>query len=963
MVMSQPKEGIRKQEGPKIGSIEIPKKIYDENSVIAYESESEIRKGEYLNTQFGTSQQFEQLIQDQFKNKIVTQPQENQILTDKNQNQIKTENQKQNQINIENQQQNQINIKNQQQNQNQNVTQDELYDQIVRFIFECDVNQVKDSLEIMNKMEYYDLINKQDELGNTLLMLACKLQSIDIRYHDIIALLLKYDANPKQMDKNKWSCMEECLFQKNIGTSLKILNSLIVQKFHSIQNTKRQIDMILGQLPDFYVEIQFNFTSNVIPFVQKFAPQETFKITKYGRQIKCETNFGGFKKYKLKKEKQIIYYHTSSEVVKDISNFLVIANLDKKKYYYPLQKLDGEEKVLIVQDLIKNENLQGNLQIMDVQTKKSKSLFGNNISESVQGYQTQKFDLNLKYKYSLSKNRQDEFFDQQSEQDYILEDKTGTNSRSNSPRKVIFQNSVIYQNEKKFNPQIQRIIQKGGTCVLPQNNFSGIQSLNLQNSFQLFNQDPQRRKSKLASIAIDGQNSNSILLLEESQPSFQPIQQINSVLNPQSNRKLSNQQSTLLVKPKKKKQQEKAKKSKVNLWVSKEYPLRFIDILPIIKILGLGNELLVNLTDMLEQDTVNQILMNEGIKMDQEENSDFSESNPQEVQGKLNFACGVKNCDSKFKGNKKVEAQQDFLLHFNERHQDIIVDQGLSNEKQIIKTYLKKHQKLNYYCKICKKNGEDQRFSQVNNVKDRSGLEPHVKHKHPELFTSKEQKDLQKNDQNAWREQWCGYSGPQRTTVGRPNNNYIPSKYGSGQQDAESDNEINEEEEKFYLSLGINVRKNRQIELSEFKKYLDIIEILFSQKEIIEQKQKEIYPNYVTNDQRPNAQFIEKIGSEYLHPYLDEQCQNKFSNLCYLVYNQRNPEVKKVENSQQYPEGCKDYLGFIIIACVKKICQLKNNINIQLSMQEEEAINLFQSVFENFNQFFQEIQTSNIPNI
>lgn len=31
--------------------------------------------------------------------------------------------------------------------------------------------------------------------------------------------------------------------------------------------------------------------------------------------------------------------------------------------------------------------------------------------------------------------------------------------------------------------------------------------------------------------------------------------------------------------------------------------------------------------------------------------------------------------------------------------------------------------------------GEEQRFSQVNNVKDRSGLEPHVKHKHPEIFT------------------------------------------------------------------------------------------------------------------------------------------------------------------------------------------------------------------------------------
>ena len=58
---------------------------------------------------------------------------------------------------------------------------------------------------------------------------------------------------------------------------------------------------MLSDVPDFYLEIKWEFESTIIPFISKVAPSDTFQIWKYGRSVRCDSTFAGFEKYKEKR--------------------------------------------------------------------------------------------------------------------------------------------------------------------------------------------------------------------------------------------------------------------------------------------------------------------------------------------------------------------------------------------------------------------------------------------------------------------------------------------------------------------------------------------------------------------------------------------------------------------------------------------------------------------------------------
>jgi hypothetical protein len=53
----------------------------------------------------------------------------------------------------------------------------------------------------------------------------------------------------------------------------------------------------------------WQFNSTLVPFLEKIAPYDTFKIWKYGRSIRLDSTFAGFNGLKVKRRPRSIYFN------------------------------------------------------------------------------------------------------------------------------------------------------------------------------------------------------------------------------------------------------------------------------------------------------------------------------------------------------------------------------------------------------------------------------------------------------------------------------------------------------------------------------------------------------------------------------------------------------------------------------------------------------------------------------
>ncbi|KAL4484244.1 hypothetical protein ABPG72_003528 [Tetrahymena utriculariae] len=286
----------------------------------------------------------------------------------------------------------------------------EIYDSLVRAIFQSNIELVESIIKRIINEERYHLVNRIDEKGNTPLLLAVKLSYSNSNYYNIIKILLKNDADPRIRDRQDWSCFEEVVSQKDHQLASLLFENLINFKKKALLQQKREIDnLLLSDIPDFYMEMKWEFESNIIPFVSKLAPSDTFKIWKYGRSVRCDSTFAGFQKYRSKRRAQSLLFNCLNLNEKAVNvqtdfDFLTIVQKEEKTFHFPLQEVDLEEKKKIVQDLLNStDSIQGNLKIEKTTINYSKSFFGSKQSHKIQGYTCDKYDLQLRYRYMIFK--------------------------------------------------------------------------------------------------------------------------------------------------------------------------------------------------------------------------------------------------------------------------------------------------------------------------------------------------------------------------------------------------------------------------------------------------------------------------------------------------------------------------------------------------------------------------------
>ncbi|EAS06757.3 GPCR-chaperone protein (macronuclear) [Tetrahymena thermophila SB210] len=333
----------------------------------------------------------------------------------------------------------------------------EIYDSLVRAIFQSNIQLVETIVKRIINEERYHLINKVDEKGNTPLLLAVKLSYSNPNYYSIIKILLKHDADPRIRDRQDWSCFEEVVSQKDHQLASLLFENLINFKKKALLQQKREIDnLLLSDVPDFYMEMKWEFESNIIPFVSKLAPSDTFKIWKYGRSVRCDSTFAGFQKYRSKRRAQSLLFNCLNLNQKQVNiqtdfDFLTIVQKEEKTFHFPLQEVDLEEKKKIVQDLLNStDSIQGNLKIEKTTINQSKSFFGSKQSHKIQGYTCDKYDLQLRYRYMIFKKTRIPFL--KNYEKYI-----SSNCDLSPTKSVVSPNEASYlsdrRNESMYNQQ------------------------------------------------------------------------------------------------------------------------------------------------------------------------------------------------------------------------------------------------------------------------------------------------------------------------------------------------------------------------------------------------------------------------------------------------------------------------------------------------------------------------------
>ncbi|CAG9310296.1 unnamed protein product [Blepharisma stoltei] len=270
-------------------------------------------------------------------------------------------------------------------------------------IYRCELKMLRELINC-KPLNLPEIINFQDHHENTPLMLAIKLAQSKRDFIDIIRLLLRSGADPHIKDHNGWSVMDEAVAQKNSE-----IVGILFEYFHEEKMKKWEINRHLAlealeSLPDFYLEIKWEFDSKVIPLIGHFTPNDTCKLWKVGKSFRLDTTLVGWKKLKSKRRNMSFFFKNNALGDKRNSvTDLIVANHSKKTLVNPLEDIDPEEKLAVIGDILKSEPIQGDLSFISYTVEPCLSWRGKPVKTKISQWNSQKFKVDFKALFKYKK--------------------------------------------------------------------------------------------------------------------------------------------------------------------------------------------------------------------------------------------------------------------------------------------------------------------------------------------------------------------------------------------------------------------------------------------------------------------------------------------------------------------------------------------------------------------------------
>lgn len=261
-------------------------------------------------------------------------------------------------------------------------------------VFKGDLNSIYEMLE-NDPLTFKTSVNEPDLRGNTPLMLSCRLCTSSKLYEKIFKFLLFNGGNPTTKDLSGWSLLDHAICLKNKRIISSIFDKLYKQKMKKWVTNKALVLKTLKKLPDFYMEINWEFDSSVIPLVSRIAPHDVCKFWKFGTSFRVDTSLVGWKNLRSKRRHMSLYFKPK-DLKTSISEEIFIVNHSKKAVVYIFAPLDAEEKAAVVDDIVKTEPMQGDVKLISYKFVPCMNWRNRPVVQKLGPWETNKYKISYK---------------------------------------------------------------------------------------------------------------------------------------------------------------------------------------------------------------------------------------------------------------------------------------------------------------------------------------------------------------------------------------------------------------------------------------------------------------------------------------------------------------------------------------------------------------------------------------
>lgn len=262
-------------------------------------------------------------------------------------------------------------------------------------VFEKQLQTLTDLVK-EKKLKKRDL-EKKDLRFNTPLHLACKLSIKDDQYLEVVRLLLEAGAKFKTKDKKGWNVIDEAVSSSNIWLMGVLFDHATERKRVQWEEKRLQIVRKLTKIPDFYLEMSWEFDSSLVPFVGKMCPKDTYRIWKVGSSVWLDFSLAGYGKLKSKRrDLSLIFRNGQLATDENKDSFLLLLNRSRGILVDPLEPLDDEERIAVITDILNADAVKNDVWIENPEWRAAKGVFGGEKRARISGTRCQEFKIKVK---------------------------------------------------------------------------------------------------------------------------------------------------------------------------------------------------------------------------------------------------------------------------------------------------------------------------------------------------------------------------------------------------------------------------------------------------------------------------------------------------------------------------------------------------------------------------------------